>query len=221
VAAFEAGAGADEGDEVGCVHCSPAGLGGLDELEDHGEGSGRAASAADVADNTLWVAALTAGTAVLASWVTSRGNANAARLQAEAATESQQLARQREARRAAYAAVIDKAVAIGELYWKIPEAARTADPDGRRTELLRLREQIRDVYAALLRCVQVVVLEGPDDVAEAAAALDKATPSTARLMRAMADGDTAAEEQLTEETRAYWPAMTEFIERASKAVRAM
>jgi hypothetical protein len=181
----------------------------------------RAASAADVADNTLWVATLTAGTAVLASWVTSRGNANAARLQAEAATESQQLARQREARRAAYAAVIDKAVAIGELYWKIPEAARTADPDDRRTELLRLREQIRDVYAALLRCVQVVVLEGPDDVAEAAAALDKATPSTARLMRAMADGDTAAEEQLTEETRAYWPAMTEFIERASKAVRAM
>lgn len=174
-----------------------------------------------VADNTLWVAALTAGTAVLASWVTSRGNANAARFQAEAASASQRTARQREARREAYAAVIDKAVAIGELYWKIPEATRISEPESRRAEILRLREQIRDVYAALLRCVQVVTLEGPDDVAEAAAALDRATPSTARLMRAMADGDPEAERQLTEETRAYWPALTEFIARASKAVRTM
>ncbi|MFI1398751.1 hypothetical protein [Streptomyces sp. NPDC020681] len=174
-----------------------------------------------MADNTLWVAALTAGTAVLASWVTSRGNATAARLQAQAATEAQRLARQREARRAAYAEVIDKAVAIGELYWKIPEVTRIAEPDARRVELLQLREQIRDVYAALLRCVQVVTLEGPDDVAEAAAALDRATPSTARLMRAMAEGDQSAERQLTEETRAYWPAVTEFIARASQAIRTM
>lgn len=33
VASFEAGACPDEGDEVGCVHGSPAGLGGLDELD--------------------------------------------------------------------------------------------------------------------------------------------------------------------------------------------
>lgn len=32
-AAFEAGPGADEGDEVGRVHGPPPGLGGLDELE--------------------------------------------------------------------------------------------------------------------------------------------------------------------------------------------
>lgn len=40
LAAFEAGAGSDEGDEVGCVHDPPASLGGLDELEDHREGGG-------------------------------------------------------------------------------------------------------------------------------------------------------------------------------------
>jgi hypothetical protein len=34
-AGLEDGAGADECDEVGCVHCSPASLGGLDELERH------------------------------------------------------------------------------------------------------------------------------------------------------------------------------------------
>lgn len=33
VAAFEAGSGPDEGDEVGRVHGPPAGLGGLDELK--------------------------------------------------------------------------------------------------------------------------------------------------------------------------------------------
>jgi len=32
LAAFEAGSGADEGDEVGCVHGPPPSLGGLDEL---------------------------------------------------------------------------------------------------------------------------------------------------------------------------------------------
>jgi hypothetical protein len=40
VAAFEAGSGADEGDEVGCVHGSPACLGGLDAFEDHRESGG-------------------------------------------------------------------------------------------------------------------------------------------------------------------------------------
>ncbi len=40
-AVLEAGAGADEGDEVGCVHGTPAGLCGLDELERHGQ-AGRA-----------------------------------------------------------------------------------------------------------------------------------------------------------------------------------
>src|SRR5947207_2659936 len=41
LAGVEAGASADEGDEVGCVHGAPAGLGGLDQLERHGQ-SGRA-----------------------------------------------------------------------------------------------------------------------------------------------------------------------------------
>jgi hypothetical protein len=40
VAAFEAGAGADEGHEVGCVEGAPPVLGGFDELEGHGEAGG-------------------------------------------------------------------------------------------------------------------------------------------------------------------------------------
>lgn len=45
VAALEAGSGTDHGDEVGCVRGPPPLPGGLDELEDHGQGGGRAASA--------------------------------------------------------------------------------------------------------------------------------------------------------------------------------
>uniref|UniRef100_UPI00403FD2A4 hypothetical protein n=1 Tax=Streptomyces sp. DG1A-41 TaxID=3125779 RepID=UPI00403FD2A4 len=45
VAALEAGSGPDKRDEVGCVDRSPPLLGGLDELEDHGEGGRRAAGA--------------------------------------------------------------------------------------------------------------------------------------------------------------------------------
>lgn len=38
-AGLEHRAGADEGHEMGCVHRAPAHLGGLDELEGHGEPS--------------------------------------------------------------------------------------------------------------------------------------------------------------------------------------
>ncbi|OKJ07809.1 hypothetical protein AMK20_25100 [Streptomyces sp. TSRI0261] len=44
VTAFEARSCADEGDEVGRLPCPPAGLGGLDELEGHGQGGCRAAA---------------------------------------------------------------------------------------------------------------------------------------------------------------------------------
>lgn len=39
-AAFEAGPGADERDEVGCVDGAPAFLGGVDQLECHGDPGG-------------------------------------------------------------------------------------------------------------------------------------------------------------------------------------
>lgn len=80
-----------------------------------------------MADNTLWVAALTAGTAVLASWVTSRGTARAARIQADAAAATMQADRLRAARRAAYVDVIEQAQRMGDLYWKVTDAHQITD----------------------------------------------------------------------------------------------
>jgi hypothetical protein len=45
LAAFEAGSGTDERDEVGCVHGPSPLLSGLDEHEDHGQSSGAGAGA--------------------------------------------------------------------------------------------------------------------------------------------------------------------------------
>ncbi len=45
VSSFEAGSGTGEGDEVGCVDGPPPLLGGLGELQGHGEGGGRGADA--------------------------------------------------------------------------------------------------------------------------------------------------------------------------------
>ncbi|MFI1100375.1 hypothetical protein [Streptomyces melanogenes] len=44
-------------------------------------------------DSTLWISSLTAGTAVLASWVTSRGTARAAQIQAAATERTQRTIR--------------------------------------------------------------------------------------------------------------------------------
>lgn len=46
-------------------------------------------------DIAVWVAALTGGTAVLASWVTNLGNVRAARVQAEASAQAQHRGRVR------------------------------------------------------------------------------------------------------------------------------
>ncbi|MFF9119002.1 hypothetical protein ACF09Y_25990 [Streptomyces massasporeus] len=68
-----------------------------------------------MADNTFWIAALTGGTAVVASWVTSRGNSRAARIQADAATASPRMQRLHEARRAAHLDLIQQGQRMAEL----------------------------------------------------------------------------------------------------------
>jgi hypothetical protein len=70
-------------------------------------------------DEALWVAALPRGMAVLASWVTSQGNARAARARAEASAHVQQVRHLREIRRSAYLELIEQAHITGELHLKL------------------------------------------------------------------------------------------------------
>lgn len=172
-----------------------------------------------MADNTLWVGVLTAGTAVVASWVTSRGTARAARIQAEMAASSQQTDRTRSARRAAYVDVIEQAQRMGDLYWKVTDAQDGPD-DGDRLLVLRdLRLRLRDEYAVLRHRVWVVELEGPQEVAAAADRLRRATSGNYRALEAVIRGEEGAGERFNECYAPFWQAVLAFVRTARETMQ--
>jgi hypothetical protein len=172
-----------------------------------------------MADNTLWVGVLTAGTAVVASWVTSRGTARAARIQAETAATTQQADRIRSARRAAYVDVIEQAQHMGELYWKVTDAQDDPDEDHRLGALRELRLRLRDEYAVLRHRVWVVELEGPEEVAAAANRLRRATSGNYRALEAMIGGEAGAGERFNECYGPFWEAVLAFVGAAREALQ--
>jgi hypothetical protein len=126
-------------------------------------------------DDALWVAVLTGGTAVLASWVTSRGNARAVRIQAEASAQTQRQSRSRETRCTAYLEFIEQAHITGELYWRLGDVyAQLTDPGEQLDRIQRLRADLRGAFDPLSRCARVIILEGPAPVVEAAEAVRQA-----------------------------------------------
>lgn len=126
-------------------------------------------------DGVLWVAALTGATAVLASWVTSRGNSRAARIQAETSALAQHHSRVREVRRAAYLDFIEQAHITGELYFRLGDVyAQLAHPGQQLARIQQLRNDLRDAFNPLMRSARVITLEGPTEVAGAAEAVVQA-----------------------------------------------
>jgi hypothetical protein len=172
-----------------------------------------------MADNTLWVGVLTAGTAVVASWVTSRGTARAARIQAQTAAISQQTDRIRAVRRAAYVDVIEQAQRMGDLYWKVTDAQGDPDEDNRISVLKDLRLRLRDEYAVLRHRVAVVDLEGPQDVAAAAHRLRRATSGNYRALEAMIGGEADASRRFDECYAPFWQAVSAFVQSGREALQ--
>lgn len=145
-----------------------------------------------MADGTVWVAVLTGGTAVLASWVTSRGNARAARIQAEASAHAQRHSRAREIRRTAYLEFIEQAHITGELYYMLGDVyAQLTDPDEQLNRIQQLRTDLRDAFDPLTRCVRVIVLEGPAPVVEAARAVRQAASDANNALWVVSQGRTS------------------------------
>lgn len=170
-------------------------------------------------DNTLWVGVLTAGTAVVASWVTSRGTAGAARIQAQLAASSQQADRTRSARRTAYVDVIEQAQHMADLYWKVTDAQEGTD-DRDRLRLLRdLRLRLRDEYAVLRHRVWVVELEGPQEVATAADRLRRATSANYRALEAMIRGEADAGQRFSDAYDPFWQAVLAFVKTARETIQ--
>jgi hypothetical protein len=174
-----------------------------------------------VTDDALWVAALTGATAVLASWVTSRGNARAARIQAQASAQAQQQSRSRETRRTAYLEFIEQAHITGEFYWRLGDVyAQLADPGEQLTRIQRLRADLRDAFDPLSRCARVIILEGPAAVAEAAEAVKQAASDTNHFLWEISEGQTGARERFDDAYRIFRVHLTKFIEAAQATMAA-
>lgn len=172
---------------------------------------------------TLAIAAVTGGTAVLASWVTGRGSTQAARIQAEIAARSQRAERLRESRRTAYLDLIEQTHHMGELFWEISAALRLPGSPARTTALGELRERELAEYAKIRRCARVVELEGPPSAATAALALQQATGPFYAAMTADlshdANGrhDSADSEDFDAAFRPFWAALEDFVDAARTA----
>ena len=175
-----------------------------------------------MADSTIWVAAFAGGTAVLSSWVTSLGNARAARVQAQASARAQVDNQVREARRAAYLAMIEQAHLIGELYWRLGDVyVHISDPGDRLAQIDRLRADLRDAYDPLMRCARVIALEGPAKVADAADAIRQGAMQANNAMARISEGKERAREGFDAADRAFRLRVDAFIETAQAAMAGM
>jgi hypothetical protein len=173
----------------------------------------------NMADGTVWVAVLTGGTAVLASWVTSQGNARAARIQAEASAHAQHHSRVREVRRTAYLEFIEQAHITGELYWRLGDVyAQLIGSDAQLAGIQQLRIELRDAFDPLMRCARVLVLEGPEPVAEAAEAVKQAASDSNKALWIVSQGEAGARERFDEAHRIFRFQLERFIEAARTAM---
>ncbi|MCX5557548.1 hypothetical protein [Streptomyces sp. NBC_00038] len=172
-----------------------------------------------MADSVVWVGVFTGATAVLASWVTTLGNARAAKVQAEASAQVQRRDRVRETRRAAYLELMEQAHITGELFWRVGDAyAQLDDPDDRLTRIQGLRVELRDAFDPLMRCVRVIVLEGPAPAAEEAKGVQQTAAEACRALWRVTEGDPGAHGRFDENHRAFRHRLEEFIEAARTAM---
>ncbi|MDT0305403.1 hypothetical protein RM780_00280 [Streptomyces sp. DSM 44917] len=176
-------------------------------------------------DTAVWVAALTGATAILASWVTNRGNARAARIQANAAADTQRRSEQRDSRRTAYLDLIERVHEMAEFYWVVSDTLKLQDPGERRAARKELLIRERQEYARFRRCVRLIDLEGPPQAAEAARELREHARSFWVALRALADDAVtgeelaAAEREFQECYGPYWEAFERFIQVAREVLR--
>ncbi|MFI0154961.1 hypothetical protein [Streptomyces lydicus] len=171
-------------------------------------------------DSTWWtlaIAAVTGGTAVLASWVTSRGVTRAARIQAESTARAQRAERLRESRRTAYLDLIEQTHRMGELFWEISAVLRLPRSQARTATLGELHDREVAEYLRIRRCARVVELEGPAPAAVAALALQKATRPFHVAVTAELAGDTDCSDDFDAGYRPFWAALEKFVDAAREA----
>lgn len=122
-------------------------------------------------DSSWWIGGLTAITALGASWVTSRGNAYSARVQAEVSAHAGHITEVRNQRREAYKALSASAHALAEVFWRMEEVDRSSDVSVRATIIAEMHVASRGALSELTKTSTDVLLQGPASVAKEAGAL--------------------------------------------------
>jgi hypothetical protein len=168
-----------------------------------------------VPDNSLLIAALTGATAIvassLASWLTNRGNAYAARIQVESTTAAQRREGIRQTRRAAYLGIIEQAHVVAD-------GLRGADGLST-TESDAALAAHRDRHQQLRRAVKLVDLEGPSTVKVAASNLLIMSGTLFTALAATAENASRENHREFQETlRAYIRLIGPFIDAAAAAL---
>ncbi|MGP3969224.1 hypothetical protein [Streptomyces sp. 6N223] len=166
-------------------------------------------------DNSLIVAALTGATAVaassLASWLTSRGNAHAARIHVDATAEAQRREGIRQTRRAAYLGLIEQAQAVADGLRGVDGLSAT--------ECEAALAAHGDRHQRLRRAVTLIDLEGPPPVQVAASDLliMSGTLSTALAATAQ-NANPENRREFRETLRAYIRLIRPFVDAAATAL---
>lgn len=169
-------------------------------------------------DTALLVSALTGATAILASWVGSRGSTRAAQIQAQASRAAQEAESMRISRRAAYSEVIHRAHVVGERFIDVLPAVSLSDPTARASALREVLQRHAQLHGEMMRAVHTAHMEGPDDVARAADRLAKASMQVYLAVRAMADEAAAHSPDFDEGYFEFWGAYSDFTSAARRSI---
>ncbi|WP_371749721.1 hypothetical protein OG302_40365 [Streptomyces sp. NBC_01283] len=168
-----------------------------------------------MSDNSLFIAGLTGVTAIaassLASWLTSRGNAHAARVQVDATTEAQRRDGIRQTRRAAYLCLIEQAQVLADGLRGVDGLSPDADGAALAAH--------RDRHQQLRRAVTLIDLEGPATVQVAASNLLIMSGTLSTALAALTENAARENRREFQETlRAYIRLIGPFVAAAAAAL---
>jgi hypothetical protein len=168
-----------------------------------------------VPDNSLLVAVLTGMTAIaassLASWLTSRGNAHAARIQVDATAEAQRREGIRQTRRAAYLGLIEQAQAVADGLRGVDGLSAT--------ECEAALAAHDDRHQQLRRAVPLIDLEGPPPVQISASDLLIMSGTLSTALAATAENASQENHHEFQRTlRAYIRLIRPFVDAAAAAL---
>ncbi|MFE0146237.1 hypothetical protein ACFWY5_03805 [Nonomuraea sp. NPDC059007] len=170
-------------------------------------------------DSAMWVAILTGGTAILAGWVTSLGNARTVRIQAEASARAQHYTQIREARRTAYLEFLEQAHITGELYYRLGDIyIQVTQQQEQLVRIQDLRTALRNAYDPLARCARVVLLEGPEVIAERVEAVKRAATDANGALWFIAQEAPEARSRFDNAHQAFRDQLQSFIETARTTI---